>query len=740
MGSHGSTGRDLARLRRRVPCDLLAAGRVYKGFATRLAPHEMFIQMAGSSLPRRGSDVLILLRQEGGGEPLEIDAIVTRQQLTEVSEHGINRGVELRIHGAPPEYHSMFVDPGLSEDTTEVELLIELDLAEPDLPAQWDPSGPLAGVDPDRDAPAFRDEFVTDRDWPAPHEMLVELPSERFVRSDGADLPQPRVIEPEPEPEPQPVPALDDSERPLEYDSGSRTTRNAPRAHPLRAAKAIVVYDGDRLKDLYEMLEKLGARPERARLSGPTRFRGWSLPPRLLVVDAQDALSIDWPQNLIADGVVRIAVASTASAVIGKILRGQGFHYLIRRPVHPRALELLFRLALHRGPERRKSLRSTLGIDARLATSPWRWAASCTLLELSPMGCRVVTRQDIPLLSRITLRTSRAATGSRPISLCARVVRRVRDEATGEWALALRFVDVPAAQQGRLDDLLARTAVGPTSTLVESPPERLRLWLRGLFASRSEQSSAEFGQAASLAVGPEPESFEPAPERRRGVRGGLDAEVVALDESQSRVTAVLMGRDLSLLGMRVDPHPEFVVGRRMRVAFFDSISRGTLEISAEVVRDDGDRGMGIRFVGMDAQTAARLGELVAALPVVESLTPRSPSLMLARIRSDAPAADRGPASVTAAAPPAIATVESPLEPCSDSPGHPERVQIVDPKPEEPVAIEDPPSLVEAAVPPAESAGGSSTNSIVKAAGIPDDDAAEQIRRTRRDRRRRRRRR
>ena len=154
MGSHGANGRDFARRHKRVPCDLLVAGRACKGFATRLAPHEMFIQLAGSSLPRRGSDVLIQLRQEGTGDTLEIEAIVTRQQLTEVGEHGIHRGVEPRIQGAPPEYHSLFVDPALREDTTEVELLIELELADPDLPTSRDFAGPLWHPDPDRAAPA----------------------------------------------------------------------------------------------------------------------------------------------------------------------------------------------------------------------------------------------------------------------------------------------------------------------------------------------------------------------------------------------------------------------------------------------------------------------------------------------------------------------------------------------------------------------------------------------------------
>lgn len=631
MDSHGAMGRNLARRHMRVPCDLHAAGRVYKGVATALAPHQLFVQLAGSSLPRRGADVVVRLRDPAGDDSLDIDAIVTHQQLTGVEDRGVSRGVELRINGAPPEYHSLFADPEMGGDTTEVELLVEVEIADSDLPTPRETVGSTPGVD---HAEAFRpvgDGPTSDEDLPVAQEAGADWPVAR---------PSPHVL---PEPAPPARDAAPPASMPDPIEASSKPIQAAPprpvpdvvvNPHPLRAANAIVVYDGDRLTDIYELLEKLGAKPERARLSGPTRFRGWELPPRLLVVDAQDALSIDWPQNGIADGVTRVAVASTASAVIGKILRGQGFHYLVRRPVHPRALELLFRLALHRGPERRQQTRSPLGIDARLVTSPWRWAESCTLLELSPMGCRVVTRQDIPLLDRVTVRTSRAVTGSRPLSLGGRVVRRVHDDATGEWSLAIRFLDVPPAQYGRLDDLLARTAVGPTSTLVESPPARLRLWLRGLFASRSPRASAEFANPVALGVGDEPPSVVFAPERRHGIRGVLDSEVVALDESRRRVTAVLAGRDLSTLGMRVDPHPEFVIGRRMRVAFYDSVSRGTLEIAAEVVRDDGARGIGIRFVGMDTDTAARLDQLVAALPAVESLVHGNRGLVVARIRAD----------------------------------------------------------------------------------------------------------
>jgi len=123
-------------------------------------------------------------------------------------------------------------------------------------------------------------------------------------------------------------------------------------------------------------------------------------------------------------------------------------------------------------------------------------------------------------------------------------------------------------------------------------------------------------------------------ERRRARRTTLRGEVVALDAHRERVSAVLTGRDLSTLGMRVEPHPELVVGRRLVVAFYDCVSRGTVEMLGEVVRDGGAHGLGIRFVEMDAGTAARLEQLVATLPQVESLVPHTRPLVVARIRAD----------------------------------------------------------------------------------------------------------
>jgi hypothetical protein len=236
-----------------------------------------------------------------------------------------------------------------------------------------------------------------------------------------------------------------------------------------------------------------------------------------------------------------------------------------------------------------------------------------------------VTREDFPHLSVVWLRISRAASGTRGIAIPARVIRRRHDKATGEWSLALRFQEIPAEQRGRLDGLLERSAIGPTSPPTESPARRVHAWLADF--GRAD-TGAEASHAPVEALHPD---AEPGPERRHRTRATLEGEVVALDPSWRRVTAVFSSRDLSTLGMRVEPHPEFSVGRRMLLAFYDRAGRGTIQVSAEVIRDDGPHGLALKFVDMDPRDAARLGQLVDALPAVESLVPTARSIVVARI-------------------------------------------------------------------------------------------------------------
>jgi hypothetical protein len=86
------------------------------------------------------------------------------------------------------------------------------------------------------------------------------------------------------------------------------------------------------------------------------------------------------------------------------------------------------------------------------------------------------------------------------------------------------------------------------------------------------------------------------------------------------VEHVLVGRDLSVGGLRVDAHPGLAVGRRLRLAIYDAASLAPLVVDAWVVRDDGPRGVVMRFAGVIGDTLRRLRQLVAQLPALEELS------------------------------------------------------------------------------------------------------------------------
>ena len=121
-------------------------------------------------------------------------------------------------------------------------------------------------------------------------------------------------------------------------------------------------------------------------------------------------------------------------------------------------------------------------------------------------------------------------------------------------------------------------------------------------------------------------------------RGAFRREVTALDERAERVLHVLVGRDLSAGGLRVEQHPALAVGSELRLAIYGDSARDPLVVKAQVVRDYGDRGLGVRFEGVDPARAQELEAIVTSAPAVESVRagdgdPESAGVLVAEILS-----------------------------------------------------------------------------------------------------------
>jgi hypothetical protein len=101
----------------------------------------------------------------------------------------------------------------------------------------------------------------------------------------------------------------------------------------------------------------------------------------------------------------------------------------------------------------------------------------------------------------------------------------------------------------------------------------------------------------------------------------LEREILSLHDEDTRVLHVLVGRDLSPHGMRIEPHPELALGQRLRLALYEPSIGRPVVLGAEVARDDGESGLALRFADLAPEAVEAIGTIAASLPAVEALRP-----------------------------------------------------------------------------------------------------------------------
>jgi len=105
-------------------------------------------------------------------------------------------------------------------------------------------------------------------------------------------------------------------------------------------------------------------------------------------------------------------------------------------------------------------------------------------------------------------------------------------------------------------------------------------------------------------------------DRRRERRAAYSQTIPAFGE---RALRVLVGRDLSAGGMRVERHSDLWLGDHLQLAIYGEAGEAPMLIWGRVDRSDGANGLVIRFDPIDEPAQARLERLVSNLPAVESL-------------------------------------------------------------------------------------------------------------------------
>lgn len=328
---------------------------------------------------------------------------------------------------------------------------------------------------------------------------------------------------------------------------------------------SVLLLDDGELSDVRRLLDGLGV--DFVHLRGASIGEDLEPPRDLLLTTTRRAQTI--PRNAAADGSapVRVVVASEEAETLRERLRRDGVDFMVRRPVHSEALRLLVLLALYRGPEKRRALRVPFGVPVLCRIGASR--SDAVLVELSTGGCRLLVPEPIPPGTAVEVTIPPEADGEERLPLRGTVLRAHAEQ--GEASVAVAFEALDPDREAALARTLLRRAVAPTLS---------------------------------------------ADERREHVRRLFEETVTALGQEASRA---LVGRDLSLGGMRVDVHPELAVGDALWLEIYGFADSAPARVRAVVIRDDGPEGLGLRFEDVGPEVARRLEELVTALPSIEPL-------------------------------------------------------------------------------------------------------------------------
>jgi hypothetical protein len=400
----------------------------------------------------------------------------------------------------------------------------------------------------------------------------------------------------------------------------------------MQQQSSVLLIDDGELDDVRSLLREIGA--EMSELRGGTIPERVSPPRDLLVTTGRRArVAEGWPAPMgDPPHPLKIAVVTEDSITARRMLRLMGFDFLVRRPVHPEALRLLLMRCVFRGQERRRHPRSPVGCTVAYRYGLRRGTA--ILSELSLEGLRLLSTRPLSVGQGLTVRVPGELLGGRSFSLRASVLRSdVRGSRRGRRELDIALCIDPKDREGRrlVEELLWTIAAGPPSLTepVEEPrasesaprnPEVQAAPEEATAEAASPPTSAsELERATESARQSSQRKTRPPKhrrERRRYRRASFEQKIVA--DSQA-ATRILVGRDLSSGGMRVDPDPSLEQGQRLQLAIYGWADEAPLMVGASVARNDGTHGVGLEFDLSEPGLCDRLERLISTLPAVESL-------------------------------------------------------------------------------------------------------------------------
>jgi len=388
----------------------------------------------------------------------------------------------------------------------------------------------------------------------------------------------------------------------------------------------VIIVDDGELADVRELLAQLGVgyREER-RLESIAEGESCGL----LITSALRALA---SENGRAGAARRpcklhVVVYDTMSGTLRRVLVQSGCDVVIGRPVHPAVLRLLVSHALYSGPERRNFIRAAMAATVKLRVG--RRAREATLVQLSLRGCGLATSQSVEIGQDVEVIFPPELTGGKELPLGCRVLAAGPSAAKAGRSrdISLRFRSPHAAARTVLRGAMTRHSLVTTGGAARKP------------ARRPERAPAEAPEAATAVL---PEATAVLPEAGdEGAATGADQRSSPRKLFPRRVVAaagggtqVLIGRDLSVGGMRVRPVPGLHLGDEFKLALYGNGEQPALVLKAVVGRDDGWDGLVLHFRDVGASLAAKLERLVESLPAARTTQgpgARAPGVVVSEI-------------------------------------------------------------------------------------------------------------
>jgi len=320
------------------------------------------------------------------------------------------------------------------------------------------------------------------------------------------------------------------------------------------------------------------------------RFTPWDL----VISTAPQLSSLD--PEIAGPNPVRISILSKQAGAYDLGVRDAD--YIVRRPVHPTALRLLIERLLYSGPERRTSRRVAVGVPVQFRTGMRRRPA--TMIDLSTEGCRLLSDHSAPFGGKLTVYFPRELDDGKTFSVQGRVMRSEtgEEEQAGAEIISVRFDETSATVIDQLRNVVELHVQGPA---IFDGAEAFRRQIEPGEAqpARGEESADELIDKCRI-----------------DTRVAFTRRVISLGEGPAHV---LLGRDLSIGGMWVEPNPWLAIGHEMRLAVHARAGQDPLVVEARVDRGDSSAGFALLFQNMPGPTLDQLTTMLDDLPEIDTV-------------------------------------------------------------------------------------------------------------------------